>query len=87
MPSYVDAADRNIGNKITDIVLQNLLEVNPTQAWNDNEQDILNIVAFSEVNDVNVQEKLMCGYSVTIGTIVAGNRPALNTSDYSSMEL
>lgn len=87
MANYISAENNNLGIAISEIVIANLLEANPGSTWQENEQAIINIVSSSNVNDVNIQDKLVCGYSIAAGTIVAENRPNLNTSDFSSMEL
>lgn len=87
--AYVRAEDYDFGNLISEIVLADIFEANPTETWENNERVLVNINSSGNFTDTNIQERIVCGFNVDIGTVAYGARPyyRINSLDIESMLL
>jgi hypothetical protein len=85
--NYIRSEDYNLGNVISDIVLEDIIEANPTETWENNEQILVNLVSSGNFTDTNTQERIICGFNIDIGTVAYGARPVNNEIDLESMML
>lgn len=82
---YISSGKYDLGKVISDIVLDDIFEANPTETWESNEQILMSIVSSGNFTDTNTQERIICGFNVDIGTVAYGSRPYNNIVSMESM--